>query len=253
MFPHEESLVPIYLWRRDKEYPEQVGTGIYLQLLDQPYLLTAGHVADLRSEGSLCIPSTEGISPLEGGIGGNVLAPNANRKNDKFDVAYIRLSTMVASLMHPTFVPIPRSNVDIDGGVLPGDFCSVGGYPVTKASRTEVAYQSETYAYVGVAVEHEEYFRLGYDPAIHLIVSYNIKKGIFPEGDRINPPHPRGLSGGGIFRLQPESLHAPRTLIGSMHTYKEREKCFIGTRIPGHLLLIEKRFPHEYRSFAEAY
>ena len=256
MFPHEDSLVPIFLWRREREHPEQVGTGIYLRMLHQAYLLTAGHVADLRSEGSLCIPSTEGISPVEGGIGGNVIGANEDRRDDKFDVAYIRLSSNIDALAHPTFIPLPRQSIDPGGYVLPGDFCSVGGYPITQADRTETAYRSSAYSYVGMAAEHEEYTRLGYDPAVHLVVKYRMKKGIFPEGDRTNPPHPRGLSGGGIFRLHPDFLHArehaPRLLVGSMHTYLKRENCFVGTRTPGHLRLIEQRFPEEVYAFADA-
>jgi hypothetical protein len=253
MFPHEDSLVPIFLWMRDWERPEQVGTGIYVRMLGQAYLLTAGHVADLRSQGPLCIPTTEGISELEGGIGGNVLAPGQNRQSDKYDVAWIRLSSEVATIAHPTFKPLPRECVDLGGYVLPGEFCSVGGYPVNKGDRQNDTYRSMAFSYVGMAAEHQVYERLGYDPAIHLIVQYNIKQGIFPEGDRTNPPHPRGASGGGIFRLQSDFLYAresaPRHLIGSMHTFIKRENCFVGTRIPAHFRMIEGRFPEEVRAF----
>ena len=225
-------------------------------MLDQNYLLTAGHVVDLRSRGALCIPTTDGVSPLEGGLGGNELGPTEDRRDDKYDVAYIRLSSKLSAIAHPTFEPLPRQNVDLRGNVLPGDFCSIGGYPITQGDRIDASYRSAAYSYVGIAAEHEEYSRLGYDPAIHLMINYHIKKGIFPEGDRTNPPHPRGLSGGGIFRLQSDFLvareAAPRHLIGSMHTFLRRENCFIGTRILGHLLLIEKRFPHEVQAFAEA-
>lgn len=253
MFPHEDSLVPIYLWSRDRQYPEQAGTGIYVRMLDQAYLLSAGHVADLRSRGSLCIPTTEGISPLEGGIGGNALEPGQDRQSDKYDIAWIRLSSKVAAIMHPTFKPLAREYVDLGGYVMPGEFCSVGGYPITKGDRRDDTYGSMAFSYVGVAAEYEIYERLGYDPRIHLIVQYNLKQSIFPEGDRTTPPHPRGASGGGIFRLQPDFLNAresaQRHLIGSMHTYIKRERCFVGTRIPAHFRLIEGRFPEEVRAF----
>jgi len=256
MFPHEESLVPIFFWDSVREHPEQIGTGIFVVLGENAYLLTAGHVVDYRAHGSLCVPSGNGIIALKGGVGGNALPPDAIRQNDKFDVAYVRLDDETRAQLHPSFVPIARKHVDLEGYVAPGTPCSIGGYPLTQARRTESSYQSATYSYIGFSADHETYTRLGYDPSVHIIVQYRIKKSVFPEGDRTIPPHPRGLSGGGIFQLHPASFldlqRTPRTLIGSMHTYLKRENCFVGTRTPGHLLLIQQRFPHDVYAFAEA-
>lgn len=254
MFPHEDSLVPIFVWQPDSEHPDQIGTGIYVQLGEKAYLLTAGHVVDFRQHGSLCIPGIEGIVGLNGGVGGNSLAPNTTRQNDKFDVAFIRLNDETKAQIHPSFVPLSRQYVDLDGYVPPGTPCSVGGYPITQARRSDSAYQSATYSYVGISADHETYRRLGYDPSMHIVVQYRMKKSVFPEGDRTNPPHPRGLSGGGIFQLHPSSFadieRSPRTLIGSMHTFLKRENCFVGTRTPGHFQLINRRFPDEMFAFA---
>lgn len=256
MFPHEDSLVPIFLWERDLEHPDQIGTGIYVRLGASAYLLTAGHVVDHRERGSLCVPGAGGIIGLNGGVGGNSLPPGSSRQEDKFDVAFIRLNEETKAQLHPSFEPLSRQYVDLEGYVPPGTPCSVGGYPITQARRTESAYQSATYSYIGMSADHDTYRRLGYDPSTHIIVQYRMKKSVFPEGDRTNPPHPRGLSGGGIFQLHPSSFsdleRAPRTLIGSMHTFLKRENCFVGTRTPGHFQLIGRRFPEEMRAFAEA-
>lgn len=255
MFAHEESLVPIFFWSSAQKHPEQIGTGIYLALGKKAYLLTAGHVVDYRERGSLYVPSNSGLVGLNGGVGGNALSPNSSRQDDKYDVAYIRLSDETQHQLHASFVPLNRKYVDLEGYVEPGTPCSIGGYPLTRARRTETTYQSETYSYVGIAANHATYSRLGYDPAIHIIIQYRIKKAVFYEGDRTQPPHPRGLSGGGIFQLQPSNFQdlerSPRKLIGSMHTYIKRENCFIGTRTPGHLLMIQARFPEEIQSFLE--
>jgi hypothetical protein len=256
MFPHEESLLPIFVWPSSSEHPDQIGTGIYLVMGGKAYILTAAHVVDHRATGSLYVPSKSGLVGLNGGVGGNAVPANSTRQEDKIDVAYIRLNDDIHAELHPTFKPLQREHIDLEGYVPPGTPCSVGGYPITKARRSDSAYQSSTYSYVGIASDHETYERLGYDPRVHIVVHYRMKQSVFPEGDRVIPPHPRGLSGGGIFQLHPGSFvdieGTPRTLIGSMHTYLKRENCFIGTRTPGHLRFIEQRFPHELRAFTEA-
>ena len=184
------------------------------------------------------------------------MPPSISRQEDKFDVAFIRLNQTTKAQLHPSFEPLSKQYVDLQGYVLPGTPCSVGGYPITQARRTDSAYQSATYSYIGMSADHEAYHRLGYDPSMHIIVQYRMKKSVFPEGDRTNPPHPRGLSGGGIFQLHHSSFsdleRAPRTLIGSMNTFLRRENCFVGTRTPGHFQLIKRQFPEEMRAFAEA-
>ena len=113
---------------------------------------------------------------------------------------------------------------------------------------------------MGIAADLPEYDRLGYDPRVHVLVKYHIKKGIFPEGDRTNPPHPRGLSGGGIFRLaaafpvkpQGEPQGEPRMLVAVMHSYHRRENCFVGTKVSIYLGNLYGRYPDEVRQFSEA-
>ena len=71
MFPHEQSLIPIFVWPSSQEHPDQIGKGIYVLLGPKAYLLTAGHVIDHRQQGSLYVPSKSGLVGLSGGVGGN--------------------------------------------------------------------------------------------------------------------------------------------------------------------------------------
>lgn len=256
MFPHENSLIPIFLWRESAADPEQVGTGVYLLMGDRSYLFTAGHVIDHMEEGDLCIPTRHGVQAISGGIGTSILASGKERSDDRLDLGYIRLDLDHHDERHPQFVHMPGQNIDLACAVQPGDFCSVGGYPLSKGSRTDQSLSSEVYSYVGIAAEHSEYKRLGYDPRAHVLVKYYIKKGMFPEGDRVNPPHPRGLSGGGIFRLAgtfpivPQG--EPRMLIAVMHSYIRRENYFVGTKLSVYLVNLHGRYPAEVQRFGEA-
>jgi len=68
--------------------------------------------------------------------------------------------------------------------------------------------------------------------------------------------HPRGLSGGGIFRLSPSFLSgavgAPRRLVASMHTFLKTENMFIGTRILPYLTNLSERYADEVQAFVDA-
>ena len=256
MFPHENSLLPIFLWREGAEHPEQVGTGVYLLLGDRSYLFTAGHVTDLLAEGDLCIPTAHGIRAIAGGVASNILREGQARRDDRLDLGYIRLDTEHEDERHPEFIHLPRRDIDITGQLQPGDFCSIGGYPISKGRHKDGTLSSEAYSYVGIAAEHSEYERLGYDVNVHVLVKYHIKKGIFPEGDRVNPPHPRGLSGGGVFRLagafpvKPKG--EPRMLVAVMHTFIRRENYFVGTKLPVYLANLYGRYPREVQHLDEA-
>ena len=254
MFPHEDSIVPIFLWRTESERLEQVGSAVLLRMGKRGFLLTAGHVADLHVEGKLCVPTRDGIAGVFDGVGGNRILAIEARSHDPVDVGYLTLTSETVTEFHPPLCVLERQYVDPNGGVEPGDICAVGGYSITKARAGADLNSSGAYSYVGFAADHTQYQSLGYDPDVNIVVTYRRKKSVFPEGDRINPPHPRGLSGGGIFRLsadlQPEWSATPRQLVGIIHTFKQRENCFVGTRLPMFLATIGRRFPSEVLGYA---
>ena len=102
-------------------------------------------------------------------------------------------------------------------------------------------------------MDHLAYKALGYDPTINILIEYRIKAAMYPEGDRAFPPSPKGMSGGGIFRVGSNFQDGPDTsdnsLIGIMHTFKAKERCFAGTRLPQLMQLIAARFPAEIHEF----
>ena len=256
MFPHENSLAPVFLWRDGAPRPEQIGTGIYLKLAERSYLFTAGHVLDHASEGALCVPTREGVTPIAGWLATNLLAPSQRRGDDRLDIGYVRFDDEHENERHPDLVHLSRGHVDLFEDIRPGEFFSIGGYPLTRGRHAFDTLSSEAYSYVGISAEPDDYRRLGYDPRLHVLVRYHIKKGIFPDGERVTPPHPRGLSGGGIFRLSVSFLDdlvgEPRRLVASMHTFLKRENMFVGTRILVYLTNLSARYPHEVRAFVEA-
>jgi hypothetical protein len=244
MFPHEQSLVPIYRWTRGEKSPEQVGTGIYIKLGQHSYLFTAGHVTDHLEVADLCIPTKNGLHPGQ------------RRMSDPIDIGYIRLSAECASETHPGFLPLSHEFVDPSALVEPGRVCSVAGYPISRAKNSRGVASSSTFSYVGVAAEYGTYERLGYNPSLHILIEYTMKSAIYPEGDKLVPPHPRGLSGGGIFRLSSsfpnDPTGMPRVLVAQMHTFLKAENLFLGTKLPLYFYALSLRYPEDVGSFTEA-
>ena len=257
MFPHENSLIPIFLKMPSIQHLEQIGTGVYVQMGSRSYLLTAGHVTDYISQGKICIPTVHGISPIAGAVASNILLSNQPRTADNLDIGCIRLDEEHKNEKPLEFAYLPKTNIDMSGNINPGDLCTIAGYPISRGKHRNGTFSFEVYSYGGVAAPHKEYLRLGYDPNINVLVEFRIKKAIFPEGDRVNPPHPRGLSGGGIFRLAKKfpvlpSGGVPRQLIGVMHSFLKNDHYFVGTRLPVYFENIYKKYPHEVDSFTKS-
>lgn len=249
MPPYSRALVPIYLRRSPASRPLQIGSSVMLRFSGTTYLLTAAHVSDYHTRGKLCIPGPTGLSEFDGSIGSNILSPGRTRDDDMLDMSVLVPSVHALSVLPAEFAPTKLKNIDVAGNTTPGDFCMVAGFPT---SRRYSKHESGTLIcsplhFVGLAVENSAYARHGCNPEQNILIEYHLAEAIFPEGDRANPPKPRGMSGGAIFRIgrdgkgNPDSSSA--VLIGVMHKFKERDNLFIGTKVHELLTIVVQRPP----------
>ncbi|QGG77089.1 hypothetical protein [Pseudomonas syringae] len=232
----QEALVPIFVESRDSGRIQQVGTGIFLELQEKPFLFTAAHVTDTMHSGQLMVPNSDGLVEIEGYMACVDLPPEENREDDPIDIAYYRLSTNFAKSMLAHFKPLPQSRCEIIRSALDLGICSIYGYPVSKARQNGDHFSSETASYRGVVAEERTYQELGLFADSSIVVHFKKKNAISSEsGKKINPLSPRGVSGGGIFAW-PESHELSNDwsltrLVGIFHTYKESKGLMIGTHL----------------------
>lgn len=232
----QDAVVPIFAKQKYSDKLEQIGTGIFIDFLSQPFLFTAAHVTDELKQTELMIPTYGGIEPIEGYIAHIDLPPDISRNDDNVDIAYYRLSTKFAQRMCVYFKPLPQSRIMLIGSALELGVCSIYGYPASKAKFRQGVYSSESATFRGVVASEETYKSLGLLPEHNIVVHFHKKRAVSPEdGSRINPISPKGVSGGGIFAWPDghelsDDWSLPK-LVGIFHAYKKSDGLMIGTNL----------------------
>lgn len=232
----EDALVPLFIKERYSDNYEQVGTGIFVDFQNQPFLFTAAHVTDHLEHCELLVPVYGGIDVIDGYVGYIDLLPGMSRAEDQIDIAYYRLSTSFARRMCAYFRPWPQSRCEIIKSALDIGVCTVYGYPTSKAKRKQGKYHSEAASFRGAVASKDTYEELGLSPDSSIVIHFHRKRIIsHMDGKPSNPISPRGVSGGGIFSWPAgHELSDDWTLpllVGIFHTYKKTEGLLIGTHL----------------------
>lgn len=237
MFPYSSAILPVLLWRPKAGHPVQIGSCVLLKIGSRAVLVTAAHVTDLRIEGSLCVPSSRGATKFVGAIKEFTLESGSKRGGDQIDISFMIPTDEQGAEILAKYAPVPPSAVCLGAPVREGEFCLIAGFPLsrkwTKHKDGEVF--GSHLNFVGVAASEGVCQQLGFDLRENILIEYCLDSAVYPEGDRANPPSPRGMSGGGVFRVAPDSSGNPDSstavLVGVMHTFIERENIFVATSI----------------------
>jgi hypothetical protein len=239
-----DALVPLFAKSQYARDLTQVGTGIFIEFLSQPFLFTAAHVTDILQSSRLWVPAHDSIYPIDGYVGYVDLLPEQSRSDDPVDVAYYRLDSRFARLMLSSFKPWPQSRCELLVSALPLGLCSVYGWPASRSKRHGDVYSSETASYSGVAGRAADYEQEALSPESNIIVRFHKKRTVSRETrKRTNAIHPTGVSGGGIFSW-PEGSELSDdwslpNLVGVFHTYKKSKGLMIGTPLISVVAAIE--------------
>lgn len=258
MFPHASAIFPILLLPPHGGHAEHIGSGVHLRVAGRSILLTAAHVTDHRHRGSLCIPGPKGVTKFAGSIGFSLLPDGSPRNHDRVDVGYLVPITDSDFQLAAEYAPLELETLDLTAQDEGRTFHLVAGFPLARkwAKFRNGEHIGSRLNFVGLACTASECAAAGYDPITNLLVEYHINKAIYPEGDRANPPSPRGMSGGGVFQIGVDESGRPDSstarLVGIMHTFDEREHIFVATRLDVVLRLLAESLPTELRRHVDA-
>lgn len=248
MSPRLQCLCPVFLQRADTNRLQQIATAVALRLGGKVFLLTAAHVIDHRSEGTLLIPTKDGIEPIEGRMIALDLPRTGSRKEDKVDVAYVELSESLAGNISESIVPLGREELSLFDFYLEGDLYTFAGYPWRKSEVKGGRVKTELASYTGEAASEARYKALGYSTAYHVVIQFRCKKARhMMSGAKQIAPLPHGISGGGVFSWQKDMAKAPKapelkcTAVG--HTYLQSQHVLVGTRLNVYLGMIQQSHP----------
>lgn len=239
----DKSIIPIFLETKIPKNTIQIGTGIFIDYHNMPFILTVAHVTDNLKNGKLLVPTIHGLSEIEGYLSYSDLLPDSFRKDDNLDIAYFRLNIDFAKKLCFRFFPLIEKTKVVRNS-LELSSLSVIGYPASKTKKREQIFSSELASYRGIAAKEELYIKHGLSTDINIILHFKIKHSLDPKtGKKKNPASPRGVSGGAIFEWpngyeMSQDWRIPK-LVGILHSYKEREGIFIGTNIVTYLAAIQ--------------
>jgi len=249
VFPHASAIFPILLSPPRGGRPKHIGSGVHLRVAGRSILLTAAHVTDHRHRGQLCIPGPKGLTKFAGSIGANLLPAGSARTQDRLDIGYLVPVPDADFQLAVEFAPLELDDLDLtthEGG---RSFHLITGFPLARkwAKYKDGEHIGSRLNFVGLAHTAQQCSAAGHDPNTSILVEYHLDKAVYPEGDRANPPSPRGMSGGGVFRIGVDSRGRPDNstaqLVGIMHTFDERKNIFVATRLTLALRLLANALP----------
>jgi hypothetical protein len=220
---------------------------VLLQVGDGHFLLTAAHVTEQRSASVLLIPSKHGFVNLFGLFLESPLPPSGSRKDDNRDVAVVRLSQDLVDRIHDHLLFLEHDDCDLADITKPNDVYTVIGYP-SKTSRTAGhSIMTDLFSLSGDGVMDKR-FELGLDPRRHVVVQLRMKRAVhYSNMLKTRPPHPAGMSGGGVFAWSKElpelSALAQPKLAGILTEYHEHKNVFVGTRLGSYLIAMHQNDP----------
>lgn len=211
------------------------GTGVFIQIQDHYFLISAAHVFDRYRD--LFIPLSKDYEIIK--PGGTTFYNNpSNRDKDGIDVAVLKLDDYCVPHILRRYSFLQADDLAINHIFKDGEFYTFLGYPTTKSKvlyKTDV-FDSTTFFHFTSPAKSEEYSKFNRNPALNVMASYdkkfayNSKNNTFGTG-----PDLHGISGCGLWFTDPLDLSTgiikPK-LIAIMTDWPIKNRTIIiGTRI----------------------
>ncbi|HEU0079192.1 MAG TPA: hypothetical protein VFQ76_16175 [Longimicrobiaceae bacterium] len=176
------------------------------------------------------------------------VAPNGDRNKDRFDVGYV--------LLTPEEVEdIGEENFLGSGDLSPRDAAAPRrgyfalGFPASKQERDAYrkVYKTSLMRIATTEVKDKIYEMTKFQRDFHLLLRFNERDMRGPNGQRGSVPNPKGLSGGGIWRVNPLEQYRPdnkpKLVALTIERPPEYGKALLSTRIEAILAAIRKQYP----------
>jgi hypothetical protein len=238
------SVCPIF--RKTRAGLQQFGSGTLIRMANTHFLLTAAHVTDEKLP--LMVPAKKGFTELFGPFAGSRLPESGSRKDDRYDIAYVRVESDLVSELHDDFVFLNERDCDTFDEAAAKDAYTIIGWPTRRARKRVNALESEIVYVSGEGITDQRYELLECNRRHHLLVQHRRSRSLHYStmlGSQL--PLPEGMSGGGVFAWSKQlpklsSLAQPK-LVGIVTEYHRHHNVFIATRLACYLAAISKNEP----------
>lgn len=235
-----------------KEARPIAGSATLLKIGEHHFLLSAAHVLKKIFNQHLYIPkgnALELFSPLTDGQLHSTKSNSLDHNDDTFDVAYIRIRPgAVEKFSQFEFLSI--TDLEVDDHPLKLKPYYITGYPdsKTKFLNGHKKLDERFYAYVRFLADKQIYSKTGLSPFTHIILDLDRKKSVGANLRVETAPHPRGMSGGGVWCQSIDAMtnkvKGRPKLAGISVSYQKSPDVVIATKIPLILTMISKNIPN---------
>ncbi|MDW9381939.1 hypothetical protein [Chryseobacterium sp. JV558] len=218
--------------------PEPHATGVLVKIDDCHFLFTAAHVSeDLQNE--IVIGIEEKLTVKLGGEWTfNNLDKNQKRKDDKIDIAILKLDDESVDYIKRQYSFINQNQLGINHEIKNLPYYTAIGFPASKNrfNKYKGELKSSPFIYNTVPADEKKYKDLNCKEYENLILTYEKKRVIDNQTKRkITGPDPYGISGGGVWfvptQLVNETDIVDKKLVSILTEWSSEKNIWISTRI----------------------
>jgi len=205
MKPEFESIncvCPIYA-ASDRGRANLIGTGTLLDFGKARFLVTAAHVEGERVENNVALyagtsgPLVELPQPFQS----TVPPAPGNRRHDRLDFAFVRLSDPLADRIARGRFFLPFTLIGVNDNIKPRAHYVFTGFP---ASREKTDYKNKKtkpsrFCFTGLTIPPNRMSAIGLHPEAHIAVEFNRDEVHDASGNPGCFPCPSGMSGGAVW------------------------------------------------------
>lgn len=231
---------------------KQHGTGVLTKIGTKYFLFSAAHVFDNFEE--LFIPLREGKTLLK--PGGKIIKnnPKEHRSSDDLDVGILILDDESVTALKENYCFLDSSELQINHTPSHLLTYTIFGYPSTwsKKSISKNSFHSIPFFNFTKCVTSDEYTIFNRSERINLIVEYDRKNTPNLKSKSMSfGPDLFGISGCGLWYINPLNLKCEPTLVGIMNEWAKTNRTrLIATRIDAYTEVLRKKgiidFPESF-------
>jgi hypothetical protein len=233
-----DAVLPLYSHRELRKPPTLVGSGVLVRIAEELFVFTAAHVlADFNSQ-SIVVGAENKLIGLVGESYRTGKPAEGDHQRDGVDAAVLRIENQLPSALQQRALTLD----DLDGDPpRTNDGYLVAGYPFN-ASRTKGReVRSLPLLFVNGSKNPSLANPVEAESALHCFVA--VGDNWVGPGGLMQPRSFRGVSGGGVWRLEPQTNPLAGKLLAIAIEHRKPADCVVGTRIGVHLGLIDRYLP----------
>lgn len=205
---------------------KSIGSGVFVQIGNDKYLISAAHVLEPEYVGQMTIPNGEILIEIEGNLMVTKVPKGGCREDDEIDLGIVKLTEDCSKEIEKRFRFLAITDIDFEHIELESHQYMFCGYPV-ETTKVEEMKANPIPLKVRTKIVKKKFQTVPtYVVGSKWILDFDRSRQFNISKHEIeSPPHPKGVSGAGLWSI-PVNLNIPfeeteMKLIGIMTDYFE--------------------------------